>query len=67
MAREQAAWRCCVGRMPAGSAVAVRCLGGAREIGEGCWEPVCRVDIDAELVVASAVLDEGVARADYLR
>jgi hypothetical protein len=58
--------RCCVGRMPAGSAVVALCLDGAREFGESHWKPVSRVDIHIEFVVASAeVLDEGVSRADY--
>jgi hypothetical protein len=48
--------------------MAVLCLDGERELGEGCWKPALRVDIHAELVVALAeVLDEGVSRADYSR
>ena len=58
--------RCCVDRMPAGSAVAVLRLDGAREFSESCGKPVSRIDIHAEFVVASTeVLDEGVSRADY--
>jgi hypothetical protein len=51
--------RCCVDRIPAGSAVAVVRLAGERELCEGRWKPALRVEIHAELVVASAeVLDE---------
>jgi hypothetical protein len=34
--------------------VAVLCLDGARELGEGRWKPALRVEIHAELVVAAA-------------
>lgn len=51
--------------MPAGSAVAVLRLDGARKFSESCGKPVSRIDIHAEFVVASTeVLDEGMSRAN---
>jgi hypothetical protein len=45
--------RCCVGRLLAGSAVAVLYLDGERKFSEGRWKSVPRIDVHAELVVAS--------------
>lgn len=46
------------------SAVSLR-LDGEDEFGEGCWEPVARVDV-AEFVVATAeILHECVSDADH--
>jgi hypothetical protein len=52
--------------MRAGLARVEACLEGVGEFGEGCREPMARVDIDAEFVVAaSQVLDEAVSGADH--
>jgi hypothetical protein len=45
--------RCCVGRLLAGSAVAVLYLDGELKFSEGRWKSMPRIDVHAELVVAS--------------
>jgi hypothetical protein len=61
-------WHCCVGGMRAWPARAGPSLDGVGEFGEGCREPIPRVNIDSEFVVAAAeVLDECVPGTDHPR
>jgi hypothetical protein len=47
---------------------AVHSSEGEDEFGEGVWDPMLRVGINAEFVMAAVeILDEGVSRADYSR
>jgi hypothetical protein len=42
-----AVWRCCVsGRWARSTAPFVRCLDGGGEFGEGCGDPVVRVEVE---------------------
>lgn len=60
--------RCCVVVWWAGSGAVVHRLDGEGEFGEGLRDPMPRIDIKVEFVVAAVeVLDEGVSRADDLR
>jgi Domain of unknown function (DUF4158) len=46
----------------------VCCLDAESEFGEGCWDPVVRVEVEGQFVVSAAqVLDERMSCADHLR
>jgi hypothetical protein len=56
--------RCVGGEQVEFFAVSLR-LDGEGEFGEGCWEPVARVDVAEFVVAAAEILHECVSDADH--
>jgi hypothetical protein len=65
-ARHRYAWHCCVVAWWAGLGAAGLSSDGEGEFDESFRDPVARVDVDGEFVVAAVkVLDEGVSGANH--
>ena len=63
---QQSQGQCCINGKRVRPVTVVPSLDGEGQFGEGCWEPVVRVEIEGQFVVAAAqVLHKRMSSTDH--